>query len=384
MSFVFIAHVEEDAEVALKIALGLEEAGYRTWCYEVDSVPGPSYILRTGEAVAQSQAVIVIISPHSLGSSQVTKEVVRAHESSKHFIPILRDITHAEFQRRQPEWREAIGSATSIRIPQDGVEAVIPLIIEGVRLLGIKPGPRGNAERIARIHKALDEIHARPPSPEGKIATATKPIKEIKKPKSRKGLLITLGSLACVAVIAIILAVIWLPKGANENEEGDGLSPSGTPTSAGATSTPSVTPTASATGTAEPTIQTPSPAPTPTPTPSPTPTGSPVISVSTTFLDFGTQGTDYSGRMSFEIWNNGGGVLSYTIDYEANGYLSWQIGSSWLDVSPLKGESSGEHDTINVFINGLGEGFSTGTIYITSDGGDESVTLSILIKSTTS
>jgi hypothetical protein len=88
--------------------------------------------------------------------------------------------------------------------------------------------------------------------------------------------------------------------------------------------------------------------------------------------------------MSFEIWNNGGGVLSYTIDYEANGYLSWQIGSSWLDVSPLKGESSGEHDTINVFINGLGEGFSTGTIYITSDGGDESVTLSILIKSTTS
>ena len=33
MSHIFIAHVEEDAEIALGIALGLEEAGYNTWCY---------------------------------------------------------------------------------------------------------------------------------------------------------------------------------------------------------------------------------------------------------------------------------------------------------------------------------------------------------------
>ena len=48
MSDVFIAHVEEDADVALEIALSLEEAGYTTWCYEVDSIPGPSYLIQTG------------------------------------------------------------------------------------------------------------------------------------------------------------------------------------------------------------------------------------------------------------------------------------------------------------------------------------------------
>ena len=37
MSDVFIAHVEEDADVALEITLGLEEAGYTTWCW-----PAPS------------------------------------------------------------------------------------------------------------------------------------------------------------------------------------------------------------------------------------------------------------------------------------------------------------------------------------------------------
>lgn len=69
MSHIFVSHVEEDAEVALVIALGLEEAGYSTWCYEVNSIPGPSYLTQTGLAVKQSEAVVVVISSHSLGSS---------------------------------------------------------------------------------------------------------------------------------------------------------------------------------------------------------------------------------------------------------------------------------------------------------------------------
>ncbi len=116
MSEIFISHVEEDAEVALEIALGLEEAGYTTWCYEVDNIPGPSYLIQTGQAVEQAKALVLIISPHSLSSHQVTKEVIRAHEGGKVFIPVLRDITHIEFQNRQPEWREALGAATSMRI----------------------------------------------------------------------------------------------------------------------------------------------------------------------------------------------------------------------------------------------------------------------------
>ena len=115
MNHIFISHVEEDTVAALEIALALEEAGYRTWCYEIDSIPGTSYILRTGEAVARSEAMMVIISPNSLGSSQITKEIVRAHESDKHFIPILCNITHVEFQNRQPEWREAIRSPVDCR-----------------------------------------------------------------------------------------------------------------------------------------------------------------------------------------------------------------------------------------------------------------------------
>jgi len=106
MSDVFISHVEEDAEIALEIAFGLEEAGYTTWCYEVDNIPGPSYLIQTGQAVEEAKGLVLIISPHSLSSRQVTKEVIRAHETGKEFIPVLQDITHIEFQNRQPEWRD--------------------------------------------------------------------------------------------------------------------------------------------------------------------------------------------------------------------------------------------------------------------------------------
>jgi len=159
MSDIFIAHVEEDTDVALEIALGLEEAGYTTWSYEVDSIPGPSYLIQTGEAVAASKAVVVVISSDSLGSRQVTKEVVRAHETGKEFVPVLRDITHIEFQNRQPEWREAIGGAASVSVSLEGIAEIIPRIASGLNAMGITPGSTIEKGRIAQIRKILDGLN---------------------------------------------------------------------------------------------------------------------------------------------------------------------------------------------------------------------------------
>lgn len=139
MADVFISHVEEDSADALEIADALEAAGYSTWCYERDSIPGPSYLVQTGDAVERSRAVVVLISRDSLSSRQVTIEVVRGHETEKPFIPVLVGITHVEFASRQPEWREAIGAATSVMVPREGVGAVIGRIIEGLHALGLEP-----------------------------------------------------------------------------------------------------------------------------------------------------------------------------------------------------------------------------------------------------
>lgn len=166
MSHIFIAHVEEDADIALGLALGLEQAGYHTWTYEVDFVVGTSYILQTREAIEQSDAMVVIISPDSLSSSQVINELVRAHESNKKFLPILHGISHADFQKRQPEWRELLGPSASISFnPKEGIAGLVHKVIEGVKALGIKPSGKVNEERIRKIIAAMGETPPPPPPP---------------------------------------------------------------------------------------------------------------------------------------------------------------------------------------------------------------------------
>jgi TIR domain/WD domain, G-beta repeat len=139
MSQVFISHVEEDRDIVEEMARGLEAAGYTTWYYERDSLPGLSYLIQTGQALERSQIVLLLISRDSLSSLQVTSEVIQAYESGKSFIPVLRDITHAEFQNRQPEWRRAVGTATSIPLPAGGAAAILPRIIAGLHILGVEP-----------------------------------------------------------------------------------------------------------------------------------------------------------------------------------------------------------------------------------------------------
>jgi hypothetical protein len=139
MKQIFISYVEEDGEIARSIATGLEQAGYLTWYYERDSLPGANYLWQTGEAIEQATVFLLLISPDSLGAQQVTSEVVRAYECGKPFLPVLRDLTHAEFQRRQSVWRQAVGAAASIRIPSAGVPAILPSLLAGVKNLGLQP-----------------------------------------------------------------------------------------------------------------------------------------------------------------------------------------------------------------------------------------------------
>lgn len=159
MADVFISHVEEDAQLAELLAHALEAAGFTTWYYERDSVGGVSYLLQSMNAIEQSQAVLLLISRDSLSSNQVTTEVIHAHESNKAFVPILVDITHVEFQTRQPEWRAAIGAATTLPIQGRDLALVIPRIIAGLRALGVGSKPMISTGEVAAEQAPEVEHH---------------------------------------------------------------------------------------------------------------------------------------------------------------------------------------------------------------------------------
>lgn len=201
---VFISHVEDDADAALRLADDLADAGYSTWCYERDAIPGPSYLLQTSQAIEHSRAVVVLVSPDSLGSHQVTSEVVRAHESAKPFIPLLLGISHAEFGARQPEWREAIGSAASLEVPDAGIDAIAPRIVAGLRALGLEPGT------------------ATPWSPAGLATPAPRPERVEEERRGRKTMVGVLVGVAVLAVLAVATVVLLALRG-DEQQNSSGL-----------------------------------------------------------------------------------------------------------------------------------------------------------------
>lgn len=151
MGDVFISYVREDAGIAHEIAFGLEISGYSTWHYERDSDPGPSYLDQIDEAIEQCKAIILILSPDSLNSPQVDIEVIRAHESGKHFIPLMRNITHEDFQKSRRGWRMALGAATSIPIPLEGVSPILPNILRGLKKLDVLPSGKSHVEQLGAI-----------------------------------------------------------------------------------------------------------------------------------------------------------------------------------------------------------------------------------------
>lgn len=161
MRDVFISHAQEDAPVALAIARGLNAAGYSTWCYEDDSDPGPSYLSQIDEELESTQAVVLIISRSSLTSGQVLKEVVRAHEAGKPFIPLRRGVEH-DAVHEQRDWRMALGASVSIAMPDDSVDTTIPRIIRGLERIGVTPRDPAS---VPPVHKATRPTPVAPPSP---------------------------------------------------------------------------------------------------------------------------------------------------------------------------------------------------------------------------
>jgi hypothetical protein len=143
MADVFISHVAEDGQIAKSLSDAIKEAGFTTWLYEFDTVAGVSYLIQVVTAIDQAKAFLLLISRNSLGSHQVSTEVVRAHESQKAFVPILIDVSHAEFQKRQPEWRAAIGASTSLKLDGPDLSLVLPRIIAGLKALLTQPLAEG-------------------------------------------------------------------------------------------------------------------------------------------------------------------------------------------------------------------------------------------------
>lgn len=147
MSDIFISYVEEDAAVAVAIAQGLEQAGYSCWYYTRDSLPVVPYLQQVPQAIDRAGAMVLLISRNSVKSFQVTKEVVKAYEEDKVFVPVLVDFPWEDLEKVQPQWKQALGAATGIRTSPEAAPSIVPRLVAGLKAMGLEPqGQRLNAD----------------------------------------------------------------------------------------------------------------------------------------------------------------------------------------------------------------------------------------------
>jgi len=91
----------------------------------------------------------------------------------------------------------------------------------------------------------------------------------------------------------------------------------------------------------------------------------PQLNVEPTSLDFGTTLT----QLTFDITNTGTGTLTWDVTPQ----------EPWITVDPASGETTTETDTITVTVDrsGLSPGHYTGTVSVTSNGGEQDVSVSM-------
>jgi hypothetical protein len=147
----FISHVAEDTDFCLALARGLESEGYKAWYYEEHSLPGVSYVDQILEAIAASGAVLVILSDAALGSQQVDIEIVRAHETGKTFLPLLKGLSHDEFRARRPNWAMMMGASVALPMDERALLRSLPRIVQGLKHLGIGPDAADGGRPIAEL-----------------------------------------------------------------------------------------------------------------------------------------------------------------------------------------------------------------------------------------
>jgi len=141
MKPLFMSHVKEDSEIALQLAESMALRGFAAWCYEVDSLPGLSYLETTQRAIDECRALLLLVSLHSMWSHQVRVELERAHVQDKPVIPVLHGVSDRDYKARNPLWAQIVGTRTSIAFTLGSLELVADRIAEALPMILRDPQP---------------------------------------------------------------------------------------------------------------------------------------------------------------------------------------------------------------------------------------------------
>ena len=139
MATILISYSRHDAAVGAAIARGLEQAGYRVGRPDEGLQPGGSQTTRIGEAVAQCDAAVLVLSSRSVTSHEPPQEATEALKQGKLLVPVLLDITPSQLQESQTGWRRAVSGVATVALGAGDIEDATSQLVDHLKAHSICP-----------------------------------------------------------------------------------------------------------------------------------------------------------------------------------------------------------------------------------------------------
>ena len=88
---VFLSHSHADTPLATRISDALQEKGLEVWDTDLDLFPGDNWAAEVARALEESEAMVVLLTPHAMNSPHVKREIeyaLGAKSYSNRLIPV--------------------------------------------------------------------------------------------------------------------------------------------------------------------------------------------------------------------------------------------------------------------------------------------------------
>jgi hypothetical protein len=126
----FVSHASEDGPAAVAISAALHSQGVGTWLATRDIQVGENYAAQIHDAIAASSHFVVLLSPASLASVHVQREVNLALDQGKALLPVVVSGDPDLMSTLPAEWKYWLGVVQVV--PYSGAGNAVDILLGSI------------------------------------------------------------------------------------------------------------------------------------------------------------------------------------------------------------------------------------------------------------
>ncbi len=126
----FVSHATEDGPAAVDVTAELERRGASTWLATRDIQVGENYAAQIHDAIVESSHLVVLLSPASIASAHVQREVNLALDQGKALLPVVLSRDPNLMSTLPAQWKYWLGVVQVV--PYSGAANAVDVLLRSI------------------------------------------------------------------------------------------------------------------------------------------------------------------------------------------------------------------------------------------------------------